>query len=214
MKLTDRTVNDFLAELGSAAPAPGGGSAAALAGAAAAALCTMVGQLTLGKEACRPAWPAVERALVDCRKLEEGFRRLVDEDAAAYQSVVLARGMPRATEGEKAARTAAVQATLLRAALVPLETLENLRACVLLAEMLVRHGSPGCITDAGTAGALCRAGALAAAYNVRINLPSLRDAASRGAVEVRTRAALADAEAAAERIARILDAHLLERSSS
>ena len=208
MKLIDRTLVGFLEELGSATPAPGGGSAAALAGATAAALCAMVARLTLGREACRGAWPAAEQALADAHRLEDRLRGLVDEDAAAYAAVVEARALPRGTDGEKAARRREVQAATLRAADVPLQTLETLRECATTAQILVTEGSPGCITDVGTAGALCRAGALAAAYNVRINLSSLSDPAARDRTESRTRAALADVESAAERIGRAVDSRL------
>ena len=76
-----------------------------------------------------------------------------------------------------------------------------------------RRGAPGCITDAGTAGALVRAGATAAAYNVRINLPSVTDESLRSTLDARTREALADIGAAADRIAREVEYRLDERSA-
>lgn len=50
MALMDLSGREFLAELGSKAPAPGGGGAAALVGAAGVALGNMVGCLTVGKK--------------------------------------------------------------------------------------------------------------------------------------------------------------------
>jgi len=208
MKLVHRTVTDFLSELASSEPAPGGGSAAALAGAAAAALCMMAARLTLARESCRASWPEAEQALAKAADLQAALLGLVDEDAAAYEAVVSARSLPRATEAEKAGRKAAIQAATLRAAEAPMRTLESLAAVVRAAETLVRHGNPSCITDAGSAGALCRAGAAAAAWNVRVNLPALTNAAVRDDLESRALTALADVEAAADRIARALDEHL------
>jgi len=210
--LVERTVRSFLAELGSAAPAPGGGSAAALAGAAAASLCAMVCRLTLARDSLRTAWPALQAALPECEALRDRLSRLVDDDSEAYLALAAALRLPKATEEQKEARRAAVQASAIRAAQVPLQTLEAVRAAARIAEVVLEKGNPGCCTDVGSAGALCRAGAEAAAYNVRINLPSIRDAAVRGPLQDRAREALAEIRAAADRIAKRTEERLEERS--
>ena len=213
MKLTELSLDAFLAELGAVSPAPGGGSAAALAGAAAAALCAMVCRLTLARDSCRDSWPTLQDALREAESVGVRLRDLISEDADAYLALVAARALPRGTPEEKAARTAAVQAATVRSASVPLETLDGLRACARLVELAASKGSASCITDAGTAGALVRAGAVAAAYNVRINLPSVTDASLRGTFDARTREALAVIEAAADRIATEVENRLDERSA-
>ena len=212
MKLVDRSLESFLSELGSASPAPGGGSAAALAGAAAAALCAMGCRLTLGRDPYREAWPAVEKALDESQRLEARFRGLIDQDADAYLSVAAARALPRGTAAQKEAREAAIQAAAVRAAEAPMETLESLRACVGIAGLLVEKGNTNCRTDAGCAGALCRAGALAAAYNVRVNLPSIGKTL-RDSLLARAGEALAEVQTAADRVAQRLEEHLGERST-
>ena len=212
MSLSALTLENFLSELGSEAPAPGGGSAAALAGAAAASLCAMVCRLTLARESLRTAWPAAHAALPESEALQARLARLVDDDSEAYLAVAAALRLPRDTAGQKEARRAAVQASAIRAAQVPLETLEAVRAAVRIAEVLVEEGNPSCSTDVGSAGALCRAGAEAAAYNVRVNLPSIKDAAVRGPLEDRAREALAEIRAAADRIAKRTEERLEERS--
>ena len=166
----------FLAELGSDSPAPGGGSAAALAGAIAASLCEMVCRLTLGREAYKDVWAVIEEAQVRAASLGSRLRELIDEDAQAFNSVMTARRLPRGTEEQKAARERAIQEGTLRSARVPLETLEYLAALADLAAVCAEMGNPGCLTDAGSAAQMIRAGAVAAAWNVRVNLPSVRDA--------------------------------------
>ncbi len=213
MKLVDRTLAGFLGELGSDSPAPGGGSAAALAGAAAAALCEMVCRLTLSRESSRDAWPAMQEAIGEAQRAGTRLRGLIDEDADAYLAVVSARALPRSTTEEKEARKAARQAAALRAASTPLETLDCLCTCIGLVELLAKRGNASCITDTGSAGALLRAGAVAAAYNVRINLPALADEALRGSLERRTGKALAEIQAAADRIAQDLENRLDQRST-
>jgi glutamate formiminotransferase/formiminotetrahydrofolate cyclodeaminase len=213
MSLSDLSLGSFLDRLGADSPAPGGGSAAALVGAAAAALCAMVCRLTLARDSSRDSWPSMKDALSEAVSMGVRLRTLIQEDADAYLSVVAARGLPRGTTEEKGARAAALQAATVRSAEVPLETLERLRACARLVELAASKGAPGCITDAGTAGALVRAGATAAAYNVRINLPSVTDESLRGTLDARTREALADIGAAADRIAREVEYRLDERSA-
>jgi formiminotetrahydrofolate cyclodeaminase len=201
MTYSDQSISTFLSELGSNAPAPGGGSAAALVGATAAALCEMACRLTLGKEAFRESWPALQDSLSRAQALETRLRILVDDDAQAYLAVVAARAKPRDSAGQKSQRKEAIQEAVLRAASVPLETLEALRGCVRLAELLVEKGNPSCLTDVGTAGALVGAGAAAAAYNVRVNLPAIADESRRAGFAARADEALTEIENAAARIA-------------
>lgn len=175
MKLSEMTVEGFLAELASDSPAPGGGSVAALAGAIAASLCEMVSGLTLGRETFKDAWAVMQETHARAGRLGARLRELIDEDSDAFNSVIAARKLPRATEEQKAARERAIQEGTVRSARVPLETLETLALLADLAALSAEKGNPGCLTDAGSAAQMIRAGAAAAAWNVRVNLPSVRD---------------------------------------
>ena len=176
MKMSEMTIDGFLAELGSDSPAPGGGSTAALAGAIAASLCEMVSGLTLSRETYKGLWPVMQEARARAGSLGSRLRELIDEDAQAFNSVMAARKLPRGTEEQKAARERAVQEGTLRSARVPLETLEYLAALADLASVCAEMGNPGCVTDTGSAAQMIRAGAASAEWNVRVNLPSVRDA--------------------------------------
>jgi formiminotetrahydrofolate cyclodeaminase len=208
MNLSNLTVQAFLDELASGSPAPGGGSTAALAGAIAAALCGMAARLTLGREKLREAWPAMEEAAAEADRLRARFAGLVDEDAGAYLAVAAARKLPKATEEERGARARALDSVVLRAARVPLETLLLAGRAVGLAAKVLERGNPSCITDAGSAVQAVRLAAEAAAYNVRINLPGIGDAAERERLGRETDAALAATRAECERLAKIVERKL------
>jgi glutamate formiminotransferase/formiminotetrahydrofolate cyclodeaminase len=56
--------------------------------------------------------------------------------------------------------------------------METLRAASVLAGLVktaLDQGNPNCLTDAGVAAQLVRAAVNGAAYNVRINLPAIKD---------------------------------------
>jgi methenyltetrahydrofolate cyclohydrolase len=208
MNLSNLTVKAFLDELASGSPAPGGGSAAALAGALAAALCAMAARLTLGREKLRDSWPAMEQAADEAERLRARFLCLVDEDADAYLAVASVRKLPKTTEGESEARARALDCAVLRSARVPLETLLLAGQAVALADRVLERGNPSCITDAGSAVQAARSAAEAAAYNVRINLPGIADAAERERLERETAAALAAARSEADRLGEMVEARL------
>jgi methenyltetrahydrofolate cyclohydrolase len=194
-----------LGELASSSPAPGGGSAAALAGAMAAGLCAMAARLTLGREVLRERWPEMERIRDEADGLAARLQDLAEEDAAAFDAVMQARRLPRGTPPEQEARAAAVQAAVLRCAEVPLQTLRAVLGTAELAAAAVKGANPACLTDAGTAAALARAGAAAAAYNVRINLRGITDPGRRAALAGETAAALARVEELAARAAALVE---------
>jgi methenyltetrahydrofolate cyclohydrolase len=208
MKLLEMTVENLLAELASNSPAPGGGSAAALAGAAAASLCRMVSALTLGREKLSAAWPAMEKAGSAALRLGAALGRLVDRDTEAYNGVMAARRLPKATPAEKSVREAALQAAVGLAARVPLETLRSIAELSAVALTVAEQGIPGCATDAGTAGELIAAGARAASWNVRVNLPGLQDLPARDRLAADAAAALAETLQAVERIRVVVEKHL------
>jgi len=166
---------EWMDSVASASPSPGGGTVSAVAGAAAAALAAMVGRLTVG----RKKYADVDgefRTLVDrAEALRLRLARLGDEDAAAYDRVSAAYGIPKAQAAE---RTAAIQAALEEATRVPLETLGAARELAALAARAAEAGNRNAASDAGVAALLADAAARGAAYNVRINVAGMPDRAS------------------------------------
>jgi formiminotetrahydrofolate cyclodeaminase len=175
MKLVSLSTQDFVGKLAEGTPVPGGGSAGALCGALGAALCSMVSNLTFGREHFKPAWDEMKYIGEEAEALAGHYLVLVDGDAAAYQEVVAAARLPRKTEEEKNARLVALQEALKTAALVPLETLRAAEKLMRLAKPAIERGNPHALTDAGAALHLARAAAAVAMANVRINLLSIED---------------------------------------
>lgn len=167
---------DFIDQLASSSPTPGGGAAAAHTGAAAAALVAMVARGTVTKkkyEAVKDQmWSLVEQA----ESLRVDLAKAVDEDCAAFDSVMAAFKLPKDTPEQEAARNLAVQAATLNAAQVPLKVARQSLNVQKLAFQAASNGNLNAITDASSASALAHAALTCAAYNVRVNLLSLKDA--------------------------------------
>ena len=96
-------LNDFLGELASDSPTPGGGSVAALCGALGAALNSMVANLTIGKKKYADVEAEMQRNLADTETLRVELAQMIEEDAAAFDRVMVALRMPKETDEEKAA---------------------------------------------------------------------------------------------------------------
>ncbi len=172
---SDLSLGAFIEALASDAPTPGGGSASALAGAMGAALVQMVVTLTSG----RPDAAEVEDELREVGLAAAGFQsellELVAIDAAAYDSVIAARRLPRQTNRERELRRVQIDAALREATRSPLRIAERSDEVLALAERLAPIGSRNAISDAGVAGLLAAAALRGAALNVRINLPFLAE---------------------------------------
>lgn len=168
----------FVASVGSSAPVPGGGSVVALVGSMGAALAQMVAGLTVGRK---------KYAAVDVEMKELGLRaahlvrrlaELKDEDAAAYTLVSEAYKLPKETPAQATARDAAIQAGLMKAAAVPLETARFCSEVTTLAAIAAEKGNTNAASDAGVAALLGEAACRGAAYNVRINVVGMPDQAA------------------------------------
>lgn len=176
-KLIDLTSKDFLTELASSAPAPGGGGGAAMAGALAAALASMVCNLTIGKEKFAAQECEVKALLQEAEQVRQDLLALVEDDAAVFNSFMACYKLPKTTDAEKAARTAAIRKAAKQAAEVPLAIARASYKVLQLAHRLVIIGNPGVITDGACSALLARAALRCAEYNVRINLGLTKDEA-------------------------------------
>lgn len=167
----EKNIDKFLAELASSAPTPGGGGAAALTGALGIALGNMVGNLTLGKKKYAEVQEDITALNAKAEALREDFVSLIDADAAAFEPLSKAYGIPK----NDPKRGEVMEAALLAAVQPPLEIM---RKCVKALELIAEYAAKGsalAISDAGCAAAITRAACEAAALNVFVNTKPMRD---------------------------------------
>jgi methenyltetrahydrofolate cyclohydrolase len=174
--LVDKTVSQFLDELASNSPAPGGGSVAALAGALGAALTSMVCNLTFGKKKYVDVQEELKGVLEQSESIRKELTQLIDKDTEAFNSVMAAFGLPKGTEAEQAARSAAIQEATKGATMIPLRVMLACEKALALAKTVAQKGNKNSASDAGVAALMLRAGCAGAALNVRINLGGINDA--------------------------------------
>lgn len=173
--LAELTVKEFLDKVAGSDPVPGGGSVAALNGAVASALTAMVGGLTIGKKGYEEHEELMKHISRLSIRQQELFVEYIDRDSEAYDHVFGCFKLPKSTDEEKAARSAAIQEATRFAALVPMQVARN--ACELMEIIadVARLGNQNAITDACVAMMAARSAVLGALLNVRINLGSLKD---------------------------------------
>ncbi len=174
-KLIRMTLRDFADETASESPAPGGGSIAAYVGALGASLGTMVANLSAHKKGWDSRWAEFSGWAQKGQQLKAELLRLVDADTHAFNAIMTAFGMPKASEEEKAARRQAIQTATKTAIEVPFRVMELASASLELIRAMAETGNPNSVSDAGV-GALCvRAAVLGAFLNVRINAAGYED---------------------------------------
>ncbi|WP_271216074.1 cyclodeaminase/cyclohydrolase family protein [Streptosporangium carneum] len=172
--MRDQTISDFLDRLAARVPAPGGGASAALHGAQAAALLGMVARYSDGRKHAEHE-RVIGRVLAEADALRDEALQLAEDDAAAFTSVTDAYRLPKATEEERATRSAAIAEALVAAAGPPARTIDVARRLVGLAEELLPVGNRNVITDVAAATEAARAAATTARVNVEINLAGIGD---------------------------------------
>lgn len=169
------TLSEYLAQLASEWPTPGGGSAATLVAAAGAALVAMVARIC----SANPKYAAHKDLALElvgqADSLREEFLRARERDETAFEQVVAATAMPKATDSEKHARRAALELALAHAAAEPLAAAENALEVLRLAERALDLHNTNLVSDIGCAAEFAFAGLAASAYNVRINHKFMRD---------------------------------------
>ena len=177
-KLIDLTVKGFADEISRESPAPGGGTISAYMGALGAALGTMVANLSSHKAGWDARWEEFSNWADKGQMVQAELMMLVDEDTEAFNRIMEAFGLPKGTDEEKAARSAAIQAATLFATEVPLHTMKASSQVFEICKAMAEEGNPNSVSDAGVGVLAARAAVLGAGLNVKINAAGLKDRAT------------------------------------
>lgn len=173
--LVKLTIEDFSKILASNAPAPGGGSVAALSGLLGADLVAMVCNLSIGKAGYEAFTDELTVALGKAQALSKGLLDRVDGDTEAFNGVMAAFKLPKATDEEKKARGAAIQGGYKEAIQSPLGIARECLEVLKLAESLLGKSNTNALSDLGVSAQQAFAGLEGAIMNVKINIPSIKD---------------------------------------
>jgi glutamate formiminotransferase/formiminotetrahydrofolate cyclodeaminase len=173
--LVNMSVNDFMEETASESPAPGGGSVSACMGSLGMALGTMVANLSAHKRGWDDRWEEFSDWADRGKAIQEELLSLVDEDSLAFNRIIAAFSMPKATEVEKHTRKAAIEEATRDAILVPFRVMQTAAAAMDILKAMAESGNPNSVSDAGVGALAIRSCVMGAFLNVRINAGNLED---------------------------------------
>ncbi len=171
MKFAEKSLSDFLDEMGSKAPVPGGGGGAAAVGAVAASLAQMVCSLTSGKEKYANVEDEICQLAAKTQQTRLKMLELIDRDAKAFEPLSKAYSIPK----DNPERESIMEAALVSAASAPIELMEVLCETIGATARIAEIGTPLAISDAGVAAICCKSALQSAALNVFINTKSMKD---------------------------------------
>lgn len=204
-RLIDMTCQSFAEETASESPAPGGGSISAYMGALGAALGAMVANLSSHKAGWDDRWKEFSDWAERGQALLAELLHLVDEDTEAFNRIMAVFAMPKSTDEEKAARSAALQQATLYATQVPLRTMKAAFGVFELVKAMAEQGNPNSVSDAGVGALAARSAVLGARLNVRINAAGLKDRAVADALTAEADEIASRAQALEQEILKIVE---------
>ncbi len=174
-KLVDMDLFAFADETASESPAPGGGSISAYVGVLGVSLGTMVANLSSHKRGWDERWEEYSDWAEKGQALKDELLFLVDEDTRAFNMIMEGFGLPKGTDGEKAARRQAIQEASKYAMQIPFRVMERSLESMKVMKAMAENGLEASLSDAGV-GALCARTAVMGAYlNVKINADGVDD---------------------------------------
>ncbi len=167
------TLDSFALEVSEGMTTPGSGSVAAYAGSLAAALGSMVCNMTIAhKQEIRTD---VEGIIDQIEQLGADLRMAVEEDAECRISLEDAIALPRETEGEKLARTFAIEEATRNSIAVPQRVAQSAFGVIELLSELSEVVNPAVLAELASGAQLALAALRGAAYNILSLLLTLKD---------------------------------------
>jgi formiminotetrahydrofolate cyclodeaminase len=169
----DRTasIEGFLEAAAAKQPTPGGGSAAALVGALAASMGEMTVNYSIGKKGLETHADTLVAALAEFTRAREMLLGLMVEDQAAYEAMTAAKTLPK----DSAEREGAIGAAVMVGIRVPQTVAATAVAVLDLTDKLVDIVNVHLLSDLAVCGDLAMATTRCAMYNIRVNLPEVKD---------------------------------------
>jgi glutamate formiminotransferase/formiminotetrahydrofolate cyclodeaminase len=135
----------------------------------------MVANLSSHKKGWDNRWEEFSNWAEKGQHYKDELLKLVDADTRAFNMIMSAFGMPKATDEEKKARTKAIQDATKFAIEIPFKVMELSFESMQLIKAMADTGNPNSVSDAGV-GALCARSAVMGAFmNVRINAAGYDD---------------------------------------
>ncbi|MCU0255844.1 MAG: cyclodeaminase/cyclohydrolase family protein [Vicinamibacterales bacterium] len=192
----ERPVRDLLEAFAASTPTPGGGSAAALAGAVGASLLRMVAGMPRTRTGVAEERVALDGTLAALDAARARLAALVDEDTAAYDGVMAAFKLPKATDQEKATRREAIQRATRVATETPLAVMRASAGALAAGAVVASHGNRNAASDVRVGIALLLGACEGAHENVSINVPGLAES-ERAPIEAEAAACRAASQRAA-----------------
>jgi glutamate formiminotransferase/formiminotetrahydrofolate cyclodeaminase len=144
----------------------------------AAALAAMVAKLTLGKKKYADVQERMRQIAEQADQVRASLEQAVRLDAQAYEGVMAAMRLPKDSDAEIAARTAAIDNATRKATEVPLEVVQQVVTVLELLAEVAETANANAVTDAGSGAAMARAAITAAGLNVRVNAAGIADKAA------------------------------------
>ncbi len=170
LTLTDQSLTLFSEEVASRKPAPGGGSVSAYMGALGGSLVSMVARISLGRKTVDER-EKLERILEGGERLRRELLELVVKDTSAFEALMHARKLPKDNKD----RDRQIQDATVKAAEIPLETMEKSVEVLKLTRDIAQLGTRSALSDVITAAGAARGAVEGAASNVLINLGDIAD---------------------------------------
>jgi methenyltetrahydrofolate cyclohydrolase len=174
-------VRDLTASL---SPTPGGGSISVFTATLGLALVHKGASISLkrsGEDALR------HEALIElCGKINStlvSMSGFADDDSQAFKDYLVARSLPRTTDGEKALRTAAMEAAILHATRIPIASATEICVALAQAEQAVNISDRHLLSDIYGGALLMKAAVEAGLLNVDANVFLLSDEETRAALQ-------------------------------
>ena len=173
--LADRTLRDLLTDFASPNPTPGAGGATAAAAGLGVSLLQRGAGLPKTRTGADTERAALQSASTALEPIRAGLLEAIDADAAAYDGVVAAYRLPKATDAERDARKASIQAALQRATDAPLNVMRLTAAAIEQGAAVDANGHIAAAGEVGVGLALLRAARDGARMCVEFNLHDTKD---------------------------------------
>jgi len=174
-KYVRMSLSEFADETASESPAPGGGSVAAYVGSLAMSLGIMVANLSSHKKGWDDRWEEFSNWAEKGQLFKDELLRLVDEDTRAFNRIMNAFSLPKATEEEKGIRTHSIQSATKYAIEVPYKVMQASFSGMQIIKAMAETGNPNSVSDAGVSALCARSAVMGAFMNVRINAAGYDD---------------------------------------